>query len=253
MGRLRIWRWSRACCAWVQLGKPAEDPKLLLQAKIRTTQGYLLNLQPSARVTLLAAHDIRRGRAQALLFFPEGKPRSLELEALGTPQLDGMELVYQRDETTVVRLDLTTGAERELALTANCGASKAAGQVIAGAGRTFYVPESAELLVDLDRGVDLDRKLRAIELPVREMAVRWRHKFNESGRKNGLVFALAWVRVDRRAGYSLNYISLSGDGAPAAQKVIKDAYRAFDLPAYTAPAPFRRSSSGCRSFGGLAP
>lgn len=137
-----------------------------------------------------------------------------EIDARAMPALDDERVVFQRDDASVTARDRATGEERAFDLAALVAAAprkknapdpldpRGTGTVVAGRGRTLFVPWHGEALLDLDRGVALDRRLSAAQRPHRAAFAAWVRDHRDMMLAHGIVAPIRF-RCDGAPGVTL--------------------------------------------------
>ncbi|MEZ4394912.1 MAG: endonuclease V [Polyangiales bacterium] len=172
--------------------------RLRWSAPVRVPPGALLTLHPfdEGRV-VVAAFLPAAQRVMILRFDAEGEAAPVvELSTRGpaaplTPEV----VLHQRDDGTVVRRALSDGVEERTRLPDSaCGPGRVFGQ----GSSAFFLPWHAETVIDLRRGLELDRGLGEHDAPARRALRRVISQANALAQATGSYFELERAQADRR-------------------------------------------------------
>lgn len=172
-------------------------------------------------------------RASVVALDHDGALRATrDVDAPQMPAVDEGRVVHQPSDTVVRSTSLATGEYVDFDVAAiseraprKRGAAppldaRGAGVVLAGRGRTLFVPWHGETVLDLDAGVEIDRKLPAAQRAHREAFSRWVRDHAQRLSSEGM-FAPTRFRADGSAGVTF-WCPASRGAAASAMDALKD-------------------------------
>ena len=163
------------------------NPEHLVSVLVRGDSGAWLSAWPSREALTLVQWVPCSGEVIAARVGLDGTESGrLRDRSITEPVVDGLRLVTQPDLARV-RSQTFNGATVEWDLaTITRGARTGAALLIAGCGRTLAVPWHGETVLDLDREVELDRKLNPRSAALRAWVTEWCERHRDELRAQGI-------------------------------------------------------------------
>ena len=150
-------------------GEPAVDWRLDLSGPVDGT----VALSIVDGIGALFVRDVVAGAIDVVLL-GEGAPRVRRINSVTVPARVGQTIVYQPDAATVVREPLAGGEGTRHALSAE---QAGPGRIATNGSRWLFLPRYAEVALDLERGVTIDRGLPRAEAEARAAALAMLRKY----------------------------------------------------------------------------
>lgn len=202
--------WERGVLYAGEIKSPSKGPKLFWKMRLRAPTRPLFFSAGQQTVTVVAL-DTSLARAFIALIDAEGAVRAVEVPAIATPVVDGHRVVFQQDESTVARMDLTTGKTEQFELSAqNVPVKKGKkapsnnsalshhgrGEVMPFGEQIWFLPWHGEAIIELTGGGEVSRRLPDKDRPVRAHLLAAEREFQRVARDANVFVQTSQLRAN---------------------------------------------------------
>lgn len=211
-------------------GLQGQQPTLHWQRRITTRDRSRLEVYADAQRVVFV---VRTGEPWTVI---DGD-RRLTVRSLATPVRAGRWLVYQPDQATVVRQDLSSGRQAAFPLEPE---HQGPGTIFAGHEALWFLPEHRESVVDLIHGAVVSRELPADQREIRTTLRGLVRPYLRAARARDVQLELKRIELFEHT-ISLTYRGESGPGL-VESLLLQGAMDVFQQPRL--PPPWRMGSYG---------